>query len=407
MKKTLALIFYSLFLFTGMFPIPMANNAPQGPPPFSYYYPESASLNNSFGNAMDMTPDGNRIVVGANQDTVQGNTYKGKVYLYGRNGNTYSLEQVIPNPEYTGAGGDFGTSVAISSDGNRIVIGFPGNYYTTGGNWNSGSYYIYTRNTSTGVWSSLQEINPTDQRNSDGMGYVADMTSDGQYIIIGSSEYLGNSVGRAWVYKWNGSSYALWESITSPTGATYAYFGNWISVSPNGTYLAVGHYLDATGATGAGSIYVYTWNGTQFTATTPKKIPNPTPASNERFGMRIAIADNGSLIATCLNTNEVYVYGQSGGVWTLKGTYAGYSTTGGSGWVSISPSGDQFATSNQSNNAYRWSFDGTTSIIIRQYTDTRMYITTSVFSSDGITLLFAGPQPAPGSFILYRSAPFE
>ena len=75
--------------------------------------------------------------------------------------------------------------------------------------------------------------------------------------------------------------------VTNPTPAASDQFGT--SVAIDGTRLVVGAPFDDTGATNAGSAYVY-----QLSGIGPRipiaTLTNPTPAANDRFGAAVAIS---------------------------------------------------------------------------------------------------------------------
>ena len=74
------------------------------------------------GSAVSLSTDGNKLIIGEKGKTVGTEVRAGHVYVYTRSGSTWSLDSVINDPdpqEYT----DFGDRVDISGDGNNLVIG--------------------------------------------------------------------------------------------------------------------------------------------------------------------------------------------------------------------------------------------------------------------------------------------
>ncbi|NPV00405.1 MAG: hypothetical protein HPY53_03385 [Brevinematales bacterium] len=75
-------------------------------------------INDYFGSSVAATPDGNNIIVGA----YQVNSQQGAVYHFKWNGGMWTTNKIT-----VGTGGDyFGSSVAVSPDGNIIYAGAPG-----------------------------------------------------------------------------------------------------------------------------------------------------------------------------------------------------------------------------------------------------------------------------------------
>merc|ERR1712154_20388 len=90
----------------------------------------------SFGSSVALSADGRRLVVGAPFNS-EGGTYSGKAYVY-----TIFGDDITLVAEFLGeAAGDYsGRSVAISDDGKRVAVGAPLN---DGGGTNSGHVRIY------------------------------------------------------------------------------------------------------------------------------------------------------------------------------------------------------------------------------------------------------------------------
>ena len=87
--------------------------------------------NTEFGVLVSLSADGNTALVGGWKD----NGTKGAAWVFTRSGGVWSQQ----GPKLTGAGevgeGGFGTSVALSADGNTALIGAPGDNGTKGAAW--------------------------------------------------------------------------------------------------------------------------------------------------------------------------------------------------------------------------------------------------------------------------------
>jgi len=78
--------------------------------------------------------------------------------------------------------------------------------------------------------------------------------------------------------------------LTNPSPAAADYFGQAVGIS--GNRAVVGAYLDNTGATDAGSAYIF--DLANATPTVPvSTLANPSPAMNDYFGFSVAIDDGG------------------------------------------------------------------------------------------------------------------
>ena len=87
---------------------------------------DGSTLNTAFGESIAMSKDGNTLVIGAPGFDATDQADAGAVYVYkwNRDGstNTYTLDQTISEPGDI-ADAKFGSTVAINQDGTRLVIG--------------------------------------------------------------------------------------------------------------------------------------------------------------------------------------------------------------------------------------------------------------------------------------------
>lgn len=90
--------------------------------------------------------DGQTLVVGAYGKEIGANLNQGEAYVFTKSGSSWSSPQHLLAP--SGAAGDFfGTSVAASSNGNKIFVGAYGR--TIGSNANQGTVYLFTKSGTT------------------------------------------------------------------------------------------------------------------------------------------------------------------------------------------------------------------------------------------------------------------
>jgi hypothetical protein len=174
---------------------------------------ESADL---FGNSVALSGDGSTLAVGAPledssltgvfpgsvNETTSGNaaTNSGAVYVYTRNAGTWS-QQAYVKASNTGAGDNFGTSVALSGDGNALAVGAP---LEDGGGTgigstpdksatDAGAAYFYTR--STGTWSQQTYVKASNPDTLDNFGTSVALNSDGNTLAVGAQLEDGSSTG--------------------------------------------------------------------------------------------------------------------------------------------------------------------------------------------------------------------
>ena len=197
--------------------------------------PGSAPASDEFGNAVDITPDGNIIVVGArsaNHATTP--VTDGRVWIYKKSGGlAWVLDHNI-GPSDDPAAADFGWDVSISSDGIWLVVGAPA----------AGQIYIYENVNGTFVERQIRTGSLTI---SSFYARAVNISKDGKYIAVGD---YGNDTGTA-----DKGAVFIYEKDTGGTGnwgeqaalqSTYGWnvaqeqFGGDVALSCDGTYLLVG-----------------------------------------------------------------------------------------------------------------------------------------------------------------------
>ena len=142
----------------------------------------------------------------------------------------------------------------------------------------------------------------------------------------------------------------LEQEINNPSPVSGDRFGSAVSINSTGDRIVVGAYLEDTGASAAGSVYVYSRSGTTWTL--EQEINNPSPVAEDRFGYSVSINSTGDRIVVSAYLEDtgayaagsVYVYSRSGTTWSLEqeinnpspvaSDYFGYS-------VSINSIGDR------------------------------------------------------------------
>ena len=123
----------------------------------------------------------------------------------------------------------------MAADGNTIVVGATGDDdYGT----NSGSVYVYKWIDA--FWDETKII-PSDGNESDKFGYSVAVSSDGNNIIVGASDDDDNGMlsGSAYLYRWKETSWYEMK-ITASDCDSYDHFGYGVSMSSDGNSFVVG-----------------------------------------------------------------------------------------------------------------------------------------------------------------------
>lgn len=155
------------------------------------------------------------------------------------------------------------------------------------------------------------------------------MTIDGDTVVVGATgDDFGalNSLGSAYVFTRNGSTWAqqtkLTSGDTSSSELTGDQFGTSVSVSNNTILVRVG--FDSIGASAyQGSAYVFVRSGTAWSQQT--RLIAADGASGDGFGRSSAISGDTIIVASLsddigANSNQgsAYIYLRTGATWTQQ-----------------------------------------------------------------------------------------
>ena len=215
-----------------------------------------------------------------------------------------------------------GSSVNISSDGNIVAIGAPGNDGTGGNGTDSGHVRVY-KNIS-GVWTQIgQDIDG--EAAGDYSGSSISLSTNGEILAIGAvrNSVNGNFTGHVRVYK-NISN--VWTQIGSDIDGEAAYdeFGTSVSLSSDGNIVAIGAPLNDGNGDKSGHVRVFK-NLSDVWTQIGEDINGE--AAEDISGWSVSISSDGNIVAisargndgTFANSGHVRVYKNESDVWTQIG----------------------------------------------------------------------------------------
>ena len=257
---------------------------------------------------------GTRVVVGCHWDDT-GAADAGSAYVYDLAGGTPTVPMATLNNPVPAANDHFGVSVAIS--GTILVVGA---FEDDTGASNAGSAYVYDLSGATPT-VPVATLNNPDPTTGDQFGISVAIS--GTRIVVGAyfDDTGATDAGSAYVYDLgNGAPTVPVATLNNPSPVASDRFG--ISVVVSGLRVVVGSYLDDTGATDAGCAYVYDLSS--GTPTVPvATINNPGPAAGDQFGRFIAIDGTRLVVGAynddtgAANAGSVYIYDLSSGAPTI------------------------------------------------------------------------------------------
>jgi uncharacterized protein (TIGR03437 family) len=195
------------------------------------------------GWSVALSVDGNTALVGGPADN--GNV--GAAFVFIRTTGTWVQQgNKLIGTGATGAAGQ-GFSVALSSDGNTAIIG--GNT----DNANAGAAWVFTR--SNGVWTQQGgKLVGSGAAGAAAQGYSIALSGDGNTVLVGGNTDNG-ATGAAWVFTNAGGVWTQQGSKLVGTGAvTPSNQGNSVALSGDGNTALVGGPAD-NGNSGAGWVF--------------------------------------------------------------------------------------------------------------------------------------------------------
>ena len=268
----------------------------------------------------------------------------------------------------TGAGDVFGYSVSLSNNGNTLAVGA---YYegsnATGINGNqsdnsaagSGAAYVFIRSGKNWIQQAYIKASNTGV---DAFGKSVSLSSDGNTLAVGADYEGSNSTGvnghqadnsaagsgAAYVFTRSGTSWSQQAYIKASNTGAADEFGRSVSLSADGSILAVGATSEDSNAVGingnqsdnstpnSGAAYVFTRSGTSWSQQAYIKASNT--GASDSFGLTVSLSADGNTLAvnsqnegsnaTGLNGDQtdnsasgsgaVYVFARSGSTWSQQ-----------------------------------------------------------------------------------------
>ena len=193
--------------------------------------------------------------------------------------------------------------ISMSDDGTVLAVGSQ-LWDRAGGGSNHGGVYIYDWNSVTEVWDQRGDVfsPPSDATNGVMWGHSVSLSSDGSYMAVGSVLHTESvsQQGGVFVYEWNDST-SSWDSHGSVAVAIDAGFGDrhiMGSLSGNASVLAVGAFSwDGASKTNDGKVYIYDWDSTDEEWDQRTVINASDAASYDYFGIDVSLSNDASILA--------------------------------------------------------------------------------------------------------------
>ncbi len=292
-------VLMAILLLLSVFPV-SAGAAPFKEVPGDYI------SGDNFGYSVSI--DGNYAVVGSKN---AGISDIGAIYIYQLNSSAWTEVDRL-DPDDGQSGDQFGTAVAVS--GNYIIVGSPQSDVRVSNilRQNAGSAYIFDRD---GL--PLAKIFANDATTDDNSGTSVDISDS--FAVVGvpfDDDNAKDNSGSVIIYKKPEKGWAVWKSLGSvekaglqtklTRGASASgndFFGNSVAIAGDRIIVGVpgADYLVPENSpnvfySNVGSVYIYYYDGTQWTEEKQFKITDTLSANNNtntfNFGKSVAIYGN-------------------------------------------------------------------------------------------------------------------
>jgi FG-GAP repeat len=282
------------------------------------------------GTSVSLSADGTEALVGAPGD--DGGIGAAWIFMLTDNGAWNYGAKLTPTGE-TGAGA-FGSSVSLSSDGTRALVGAPSDA-NIGAAWSftitvdsSDPGYPVATGTQEHMFTGSGQDN-TNQSTGAKYGAAVALSGDGNTALISAkTDYvvsggIGTNPGSVWAYRLAGGNWTQQGSNFTGTGvnnSAFMLFGASMALSEDGNTAIIGAPANGNGP---GSAWVFTSTGSTFSQQGSELNANDELGAGH-FGTSVALSDDGS---TALiggpndntNTGAAWVFTYGGPNWLQQG----------------------------------------------------------------------------------------
>lgn len=257
----------------------------------------------------------------------------------------FSEQQAYVKASNAQASEGFGGALALSANGNVLVVGARGDWDGSNGfaaiqdddsQTSTGAAYVFTRNGAT--WTQRAQIKPSNLNVGDGFGVAVAVSGDGNTIAIGAygDSSVASANGAVYVFVCSAGAWSQQAYIKASNAGAGDQFGANVSLSADGNTLAVGAPNEDNQAGNSGAVYVFTRNAAAWTQQAYLKASNA--GAGDFFGAAVRLSGDGGTLAvgafeedsaaTGVNGNQadnsapragaVYVFTRSGAAWSQQ-----------------------------------------------------------------------------------------
>lgn len=273
------------------------------------------------GQSVALSADGNTLIVGGPGD----DGGAGAAWIFRRTNGSWSEFAKLRGTGGVPSGFDSGqgSSVAISADGNTVMIGSFGDNGEVGASWifhKSESTYVQER----GV-SNAEKLVGSGSSAGSWQGYSVALSSDGQTAMMGG-HWDASGDGAAWVF--TKTSPGVWTQQGNKLVRTTRHFGKSVALSANGNTAIIGAYGDSGYK---GSAFVFVRSGAGDWSEQSKLIGDGDAVSQQGYSVGVSSDGNTAVFggdADRASAGSAWVFVRSGTSWTQAAKLIGTGNVG-------------------------------------------------------------------------------
>ncbi|MGY3570229.1 FG-GAP repeat protein [Vibrio paucivorans] len=332
-----------------------------------YIKASNTGENDKFGTYVSLSADGKTLAVGAihegssatgidGDQTDNSASNSGAVYLFRRNGNVWAQQAYI-KASNTDEGDQFGSSLALSADGNTLAVAaIYEDSSATGINDDqinnssekSGAVYVFRFEKEN--WSQQAYIKASNTDEGDEFGYSLSLSADGNTLAAGTQyeessatgingDQTNNSAyasGAVYLFRYDQERWFQQAYVKASNTDAHDNYGISVSLNANGDTLSVGAIDEDSGSAGinsdqsnneinnAGAVYVYRYEQENWSQQAYIKTKNPE--DHLRFGSSTHLSEDGNTLAAGSIGGLVYLFRYEQGSWLQKASMKSSNT---------------------------------------------------------------------------------
>ena len=277
---------------------------------------DGETAGDQFGRSVSLSSDGTVIAIGGHLNDGNGNN-SGHVRIYENQSGTWV--QVGQDVDGEAVGDSSGWSVSLSSNGSIVAIGARDN---DGNGSNSGHVRIYENQG--GTWLQVG-LDIDGEVAEDASGWNISLSSDGTVVAIGSilNDGNGSNSGHVRVYEnQSGTWVKIGQDIDGEVAGDVS--GGTLSLSSDGSIVAIGAYRNDGNGSNSGHARIYE---NQSGTWVQLGLDIDGEAIGDESGFSVSLSSDGSIVAIGAYKNDangedsgqVRVYENQNGTWVQVG----------------------------------------------------------------------------------------